>query len=108
MEQFRKKRKIRKKFTRYIAKIRNTKEQFAKLRDYVQKYYIDKEDGKQRKYITKRYLCSLFQKNPRMLLGQREVKDLCELAMALFTEEELSFSEMREMMGHVEIREEAA
>lgn len=108
MEQIRKKRKIRKKFTRYIAKIRNTKEQFAKLRDYVQKYCIDKEAGKQRKYITKRYLCSLFQKNPRMLLGQKEVEDLCELAMALFTEEELSFSEMREMMGHVEIREEAA
>lgn len=108
MKQIRKKRKIRKKFTRYIAKIRNTKEQFAKLRDYVQKYYIDKETGKQRKYITKRYLCSLFQENPRMLLGQKEVEDLCELAMVLFTEGELSFSEMREMMGHVEIREEAA
>lgn len=108
MGQIKKKREIRKKFTRYIAKTRKTEKQFAKLRDYVQKYYTDKDVRKQRKYITKRYLCSLFQKNPQMLLGQKETEDLCGLAMFLFTETELSFSEMREMLEHIEIREEAA
>jgi hypothetical protein len=91
-----------------VAKTRNTETQFKELLAYVQKYYTGKKSRKERRYIVKRYLCSLFQRKPGMLIAQKEAEALCELATVLFVKAELDFSELKWILNQVKFRKEAA
>ena len=102
---------IRSGFTRQVAEIRNTDRHFAGLYDYVQGYCYESEEKKERHYITKKYLCSLFQRGSSMVLERKEVGSLCDLLKFLFLKEELTFAEVKWILGFVEVkenREEAA
>jgi len=106
LEQRRRKEAIRKDFDRRVAKSRGTDTQFAELYDYVERYCREREEKKEKRYITKRYLCSLFQRNPCMLLEREEAGSLCKLLRFLFLKEELTFEEMKRMLDCVEVEEE--
>lgn len=100
-------RKVRKDFTRQIAIIQNSVDQFTQLDDYVRDW-VDQEERNERRYITKRYLCSIPLKNQQMCIGRKETKKLCRLVMLLFDEAELTFSEMKKILNCIELSEEAA
>ena len=106
LEQRRRKEAIRKDFDWRVAKSRGTDTQFAELYDYVERYCREREEKKEKCYITRRYLCSLFQKNPCMLLERKEAGSLCKLLRFLFLKEELTFEEMKRMLDCVEVEEE--
>lgn len=105
LEQKRKTDAIRKDFTRQVAEIRNTDRHFPGLYDYVQEYGYESDEKKEKRYITKRYLCSLFQGNSGMLLERKEAGSLCGLLKFLFMKEELTFAEMKWILGFVEVKE---
>lgn len=107
-EQRKKVRRIRKEFTRQIAKTQNTGERFGQLRDYVMRYWADREERDERRHITKNYLCSLFLKNQQTFLSRKETEKICELVMHLFSEAVLTFPEMKKVLDSIEISEEAA
>ena len=96
---------IRKDFTRQVAEIRNTDRHFPGLYDYVQEYGYESDEKKEKRYITKRYLCSLFRGNSGMLLERKEAGSLCGLLKFLFMKEELTFAEMKWILGFVEVKE---
>lgn len=104
-----KKRKIdalRKDFTRHVAEARNTDRHFARLYDYVQEYCYESDKKKEKCYITSRYLCSLFQQeNLCMILERKEAGSLCGLLKLLFMKEEITFSELKGILGLVEVKE---
>ena len=106
VKQRKKIRDIRKDFSLYVAKARKTGCQFETLWKYVQKYKYDWDTQKERNYIIKRYLCSLFQNKTQVILEKKEIENLCKLAQFLFSEEELTFFEMREILGLIELKEE--
>lgn len=108
LEEREKIRAIRKEFDLLVAKTRNTETQFKELLAYVQRYYTSKKSRKERRYIVKRYLCSLFQRNLEMLIVQKEAEALCELATVLFVKAELDFSELKWILNQVEFKKEAA
>jgi hypothetical protein len=108
LEEREKIRAIRKEFDLLVAKTRNTETQFKELLAYVQRYYTGKKSRKERRYIVKRYLCSLFQRNPGMLIVQKEAEALCELATVLFVKAELDFSELKWILNQIEFKKEAA
>lgn len=102
---------IRSGFTRQVAEIRNTDRHFARLYDYVQGYCYESQEKKERHYITKKYLCSLFQRGSSMVLERKEAGSLCDLLKFLFLKEELTFAEVKWILSFVEVkenREEAA
>lgn len=105
--QFRMVRKVRKDFTRQIAKTRNSGDQFEQLGDYVRDW-VEREERCERRYITKRYLCSLPLKDQQIFISRRETEKLCRLVMLLFDEAELTFSEMKKILNCIELSEEAA
>lgn len=106
LEQKRKTDAIRKDFTRQVAGIRNTDRHFSGLYDYAQEYCYDSDKKKEKRYITGRYLCSLFRKeNLNMVLEREEAGSLCGLLKLLFMEEELTFAEVKWMLGFVEVKE---
>ena len=96
---------IRKEFTRQVAEVRNTDRHFAGLYDYAGGYCYESDKKKEKCYITKRYLCSLFQGNFNMLLERKEAGSLCDLLKLLFMEGELTFAEVKRMLGFVEVKE---
>lgn len=106
LEQKRKTDAIRKDFTRQVAEIRNTERHFSGLYDYVQKYCYESDEKKEKRYITSRYLCSLFQQeNLCLILERKEAGSLCELLKFLFMKEELTFAEVKWILGFVEVEE---
>lgn len=106
LEQKRKTDAIRRDFTRQVAEIRNTESHFSGLYDYVQKHCYESDEKKEKRYITSRYLCSLFQKrNVNMILEREEAGSLCELLKFLFMKEELTFAEVKWILGFVEVKE---
>lgn len=106
VKQRKKIRDIRKDFSLYVAKARKTGCQFETLWNYVQNGMHDWKSQKERNYIIKRYLCSLFQNKTQVILEKKEIENLCKLAQFLFSEEELTFFEMREILGLIELKEE--
>ena len=66
----------------------------------------DWKSQKERNYIIKRYLCSLFRNKTQIILEKKEIENLCKLVQFLFSEEELTFFEMREILGRIELKEE--
>lgn len=106
LEQKRKTDAIRKDFTRQVAEIRNTERHFSGLYDYVQKYCYESDEKKEKRYITSRYLCSLFQQgNLCLTLERKEAGSLCGLLKFLFMKEELTFAEVKWILGFVEVKE---
>ena len=91
-----------------MAKTRNTETQFKQLLDYVQRYYTGRRSRKERRFIVKRYLCSLFERKQGMLIVQKEAEALCQLATVLFVKAELDFSELKWILNQVEFKKEAA
>ena len=97
---------IRKDFNWRVAKSRSTDTRFTELYDYVERYCREREEKKEKCYITKRYLCCLFERTPCMLLERKEVGSLCNLLSFLFLKKELTFAEMKRILGCVEVKEE--
>ena len=108
LEEREKIRAIRKEFDLLVAKTRNTETQFKQLLDYVQRYYTGRRSRKERRFIVKRYLCSLFERKQGMLIVQKEAESLCQLATVLFVKAELDFSELKWILNQVEFKKEAA
>lgn len=108
LEEREKIRAIRKEFDMLVAKTRNTETQFKQLLDYVQRYYTGRRSRKERRFIVKRYLCSLFERKQGMLIVQKEAEALCQLATVLFVKAELDFSELKWILNQVEFKKEAA
>ena len=108
LEEREKIRTIRKEFDLLVAKTRNTETQFKELLDYVQRYYTGRKPRKERRFIVKRYLCSLFERKQGMLIVQKEAESLCQLATVLFVKAELDFSELKWILNQVEFKKEAA
>ena len=108
LEEREKIRAIRKEFDLLVAKTRNTETQFKQLLDYVQRYYTGRRSRKERRFIVKRYLCSLFERKQGMLIVQKEAEALCQLATVLFVKAELDFSELKWILNQVEFKKEAA
>ena len=108
LEEREKIRAIRKEFDLLVAKTRNTETQFKQLLDYVQRYYTGRRSRKERLFIVKRYLCSLFERKQGMLIVQKEAEALCELATVLFVKAELDFSELKWILNQIEFKKEAA
>lgn len=105
LEKKRKTAAIRKDFTRQVAGIRSTDRHFTELYNYVKAYYFEDDKKKERRYITSRYLFSLFQRNLCMVLERKEAGSLCGLLKLLFMEEELTFTEVKGILGIVEVKE---
>lgn len=105
LEQRRKIAAIRKDFTRWVAKNRNTCRHFAELCVYALERSYDSEKEKEKCFITKRYLCNLFQKEPVMVLERPEAESLYSMLQHLFRKDELTFAELKWILSFVEVKE---
>ena len=105
LEQRRKIAAIRKDFTRWVAKNRNSFRHFAELCVYAMECSYDSEKEKEKCFITKRYLCNLFQKEPVMVLERPEAERLYSLLQHLFMKDELTFAELKWILSFVEVKE---
>ena len=71
----------------------------------MQEYCYGDDKKKEKYHITGRYLRSLFQGNLSMILDQKEAGSLCGLLNFLFMKEELTFAEVKWILGFVEVKE---
>ncbi len=107
-QQMNKIRSIHKDFSLYVAKARKTGKQFEELWNYLDWHRFDREYKKERRYITKRYLCGLFRKEPRIVLEHGEAVNFCRLLLLLFEKAEMTLPEMKDLMDHIEMEKEEA
>lgn len=97
---------IRKDFTSLIAKKNDTDQLFHMLQKYLSGHYYSSEETKERRYITKKFICAFFARKQKKCFRKEEIQDLLEVLQILLKESVLELGELKLIIQNVELEKE--
>lgn len=89
----------------YIGFIKGWKER-PMLQKYLSGHYYSSEETKERRYITKKFICAFFAREQKKCFRKEEIQELLEVLQILLKESVLELGELKLIIQNVELEKE--
>jgi len=76
------------------------------LQKYLSGHYYSSEETKERRYITKKFICAFFAREQKKCFRKEEIQELLEVLQILLKESVLELGELKLIIQNVELEKE--